>query len=180
MLEVEVKFRVRDTAALLAALEVRGVRLDPPIRQDDQAYAPVGWSYADSKLGVPFARLRTMGGRNLFTLKRPAENASVCEEHECEVSSRVQMHAAIVLMGFYPTVRIVKMRRNGLLGDVHVCVDEVADVGTFLELERMVPAHLSGEVVQKELADWVASLDIEVERTEETYDSLVRAALSST
>ena len=36
--------------------------------QDDQAYAPVGWSYGDSKIGVSFVRLRTVDGRHTFTL----------------------------------------------------------------------------------------------------------------
>lgn len=179
MREVEVKYRVRDTAALLMALKVREVRLGAPVRQDDQAYAPVSWSFGDSKLGVPFVRLRTVDGRHVFTLKRPAENAMSCDEHESEVSDRDQMHAAIVAMGFYPSVRIVKTRRTGRLGDVQLCVDEVEGLGTFLELERMIPAHLSGAAVQDELIGLVASLGIQMERVEETYDSLVRAALTS-
>jgi hypothetical protein len=36
-----------------------------------------------------------------------------------------------------------------------------------------------GEVVQAELADFVASLDIESERSVHTYDSLVRAVLAT-
>jgi hypothetical protein len=43
----------------------------------------------------------------------------------------------------------------------------------------MVPAHLSGEAVQDELISLVASLGIQMERVEETYDSLVHAALMS-
>lgn len=62
---------------------------------------------------------------------------------------------------------------------MHLCVDEVEDLGTFLELERMVPAHLSGATVQDELIGLVASLGIQMERVEETYDSLVHAALAS-
>ena len=58
-------------------------------------------------------------------------------------------------------------------------MDEVAGLGTFLEMERIVPDNASGEAVQAELAAFVASLGIEAERTEETYDSLVRAALAS-
>lgn len=179
MREVEVKYRVQDAQALLAALKTRGVELSPPLHQDDQAYAPQGWSYGDSKLGVPFARLRTMDHRCTFTLKRPAENALSCEEYECQVSDRDQMHHAIMAMGFHPTVRIVKTRRTGTVSDAGVCVDEVTGLGTFLELERMVPAHLSGETVQAELADLVASLGIEAERTQETYDSLLHATLTS-
>ena len=40
MREVEVKYRVRDLEALLAALKMRGIELGVPFCQDDQAYAP--------------------------------------------------------------------------------------------------------------------------------------------
>jgi len=177
--EVEVKYHVRDLDALLAALAARGIALSAPIHQDDQAYAPEDWCYGDSKLGVSFVRLRTVDGRHTFTLKRPAENALSCDEYETAVADREQMHRAIQAMGFRSTVRIVKVRRAAELPSLSLCVDEVAGLGTFLELERMVPDDAPGEPVQAELAAFVASLGIEAERTAETYDSLVRAALAS-
>lgn len=173
--EVEVKFRVRDTESLLVALKRRGVELDNGVFQDDQAYAPADWCYGDSKGGVSFVRLRTVGGQHTFTLKRPAENALSCEEFESVVTDRQQMDAAICAMGFAPTVRIAKSRRSGKVGDVAVCVDEVEGLGGFIELERMVSDGVDGEAVQDELASWVADLGVDVERTTETYDSLVRA-----
>ncbi|GAB3170541.1 class IV adenylate cyclase [Myceligenerans halotolerans] len=175
MREVEVKFRVRDAESLLLALKERGVDLDGGVFQDDQAYAPVGWSYGDDKGGVSFVRLRTVDGRHTFTLKRPAENALSCDEFESVVTDREQMHAAICAMGFVPTVRIAKTRRTGRVGGVAVCVDDVEGLGAFIELERLVPEDVDGEAVQCELADWVVSLGIDAERTTETYDSLVRA-----
>jgi adenylate cyclase class 2 len=73
-----------------------------PVHQDDQAYAPDGWSYGDDRRGVPFARLRTVDGQHLFTLKRSAENVLSCEEHETAIADRDQMHHAIMAMGFRP------------------------------------------------------------------------------
>ena len=179
MREVEVKFRVHDLPALCAALSTRGIELGPHVRQDDQAYAPNGWSYGDDRRGVPFARLRTVDGQHLFTVKRPAENVLSCEEHETTIANRDQMHLAIMAMGFWPTVRIRKLRRTATVGDLVVCVDELDGVGVFIEVERLVPDDVPGEVVQADLARFVASLDIEVERSPHTYDSLVRAALAS-
>jgi adenylate cyclase class 2 len=177
--EVEVKYRVRDLGALLAALEMRGIELGEPFRQDDQAYAPDDWTYGDDRRGVPFARLRTVDGRHVFTLKRPAENVLSCEEHETTVADRDQMHCAVVAMGFRPTVRIVKMRRTGTLGDMALCVDELDGLGVFLEVERMVPDSVPGEAVQAELSRFVASLGIDAEQTGQTYDVLVRGLLTS-
>jgi adenylate cyclase class 2 len=142
--EVEVKYRVADVEALLAALKRHGIELGEPVYQDDQAYAPENWRYGDSKLGVPFVRLRTVNGRHTFTLKRPAENALSCDEYETAVADREHMHHAILAMGFRPTVRIAKVRRTAVLTDCSVCVDEVVGLGAFLELERLVPADVLG------------------------------------
>ncbi len=176
MREVEVKYRVRDREALVMALKSRGIELGAPVHQDDQAYAPRGWSYGDSKLGVPFVRLRTVNGVHTFTLKRPAENELSCQEHETAVADRDQMHDAIVAMGFYATVRIAKERQSAAVGEAALCVDEVDGLGAFLELERLVSDDMAGEAVQDELVSFVESLGVVVERTEQTYDSLVRAA----
>jgi len=177
--EIEVKYRVRDLGALLAALKMHGIELTMPSRQDDQAYAPEGWAYGDDRRGVPFARLRTVDGQHVFTLKRPAENVLSCEEHETAVADRDQMHRAVVAMGFRPTVRIVKMRRTGSFGDMALCVDELDGLGAFLEVERMVPDGVPGEAVQAELSRFVTSLGIAAEQISQTYDVLVRRLLAS-
>jgi adenylate cyclase class 2 len=177
--EIEVKYHIRDHNALAAALTACGVHLGPPVEQDDQAYAPDSWRYGDSKLGVPFARLRTQAGRHIFTLKRPVANELSCIEHETEVADREAMHHVVLAMGFRPTVRIVKRRRTARIGETCLCLDDVDGLGSFLELERIVGADTSSAAVQAELAGFVAGLGIEATRTEKTYDSLVRAALTT-
>jgi adenylate cyclase, class 2 len=175
--EIEVKYRVCDPAALEVALQARGLVLPPPVHQDDQAYAQNGWRYGMSKLGVAFARLRTQDGRHLFTLKRPTDNELACLEFETAVADRSQMHEAIQHMGFYPTVRIVKMRRTAQLGELSLCLDDVEHIGAFLEVEKVIPPGQSGKAVQAELHTFACSLSVGLERTTDTYDSLVRAAL---
>ncbi|WP_043616660.1 class IV adenylate cyclase [Nonomuraea candida] len=176
--EVEVKYRVADVGALEAELERRGARLSPPLRQDDQAYAQPGWEYGHSKIGATFARMRTQDGRHLFTVKTPLTNAMACLEYETEVADRESMHQAIMAMGFRPTVRIVKVRRTAMLDGMAICVDEVEHAGDFVEIERTVTDGRSGTDVQAELDTFARSLGVELERTSDTYDSLVRAALT--
>jgi adenylate cyclase class 2 len=177
--EVEVKYRV-DAQLLVQALHSRGVELSAPIRQDDQAYAPAAWQYGMSKLGVAFARLRTQNGRHLFTMKRPVDNEMVCLEHETIVADRDQMHGALLAMGYRPTVRIVKNRRTARWGDVAVCVDDVEGVGGFVELEQVVSPDESGPAVQMRLDQLIQTLRVPVQRTTETYDSIVRASAAET
>ena len=174
--EIEVKYHVGDLEALLVALKARGIEMSDPFCQDDQAYAPDGWQFGDSKLGVSFVRLRTVDGRHYFALKQPGENAQACLEYEIEVADRAAMHSAILHMGYHPTVRVAKVRRTATLGHCSLCVDDLEGVGGFLELERLVPDDVPAEAIQAELAAFVASFDVKAVRTDETYDSLVSAA----
>lgn len=177
--EVEAKYRVGNIDGLIVALDRHGVVLSELSEQDDQAYAPVGWSYGMSKVGIPFARLRTEGGRHLFTVKKPIDNEMACLEHQSEVLDRDAVHAALVTMGWAPTVRIRKTRRTGSWNGVSVCVDMVDQLGAFVEVERVVSASESGERVQAELDGLVRSLGVDVERVSETYDSLIRNLTSA-
>src|SRR6266496_402775 len=177
--EIEVKYHVDDLEALLVALKARGIELSDRVYQDDKAYAPDGWQFGDNKLGVSFVRLRTVDGRYYFALKQPVENAQACLEHETEVADRAAMHGAILHMGYHPTVRVAKVRRTATLEYCSLCVDDLEGVGAFIELERMVPDDMPAEAIQAELAAFVASLGIAAVRTDETYDSLVRAAQAS-
>jgi adenylate cyclase, class 2 len=178
--EVEVKYRlVGDLARLEAVLALRGVVLSAPAVQDDQAYAKIGWEYGQPKIGMPFARLRTERGRHLLTVKTPLANSQSCLEHETEVADREQMDRVVQQMGFYPTVRIRKVRRTASIGPMSLCVDEVDGIGAFLELERLVHPDEPGEGVQAELDAFAWSLEVPLERTRDTYDSLIRAAQAS-
>ncbi|MEH0929712.1 class IV adenylate cyclase [Micromonospora sp. CPCC 205558] len=171
--EVEAKYRVDDPRELMAALARRQVVLTEPSVQDDQAYAPAGWSYGMSKVGVPFARLRTQEGRHLFTVKKPIDNEMACLEHECVIFDRDAMHAALVTMGWVPTVRIVKQRRTGDWDGATVCVDVVDGLGAFVEVERVVSSQHSGEQVQHGLDAMIRSLGVPMLRVVDTYDTLI-------
>ncbi len=175
MREIELKYRVEDLEALLVALRSRGIELSEPVFQDDQAYAPTGWQFGDSKLGVSFLRLRTVQGRHYFTLKQPVGSASDCLEYETQVTDRQAMHHAVLHMGYRPTVRIAKTRRTATRDDCSLCIDDVEGVGEFLELERMAPDHADAQTIQADLAAFVRSLGITATRTDQTYDSLVHA-----
>ncbi|MCY9783340.1 CYTH domain-containing protein [Nocardiopsis sp. EMB25] len=179
MREIETKYRVADAGALLAALREAGVALGDPVLQDDQAYAPAGWEPGMPRVGRTFCRLRTQDGLHVFTTKTPTANPMEYTEHETAVADRGQMHAAVVRMGYAPSLRIVKDRRSGVLRDMLVCVDRVEGLGTFLELEVVVDDDRDGPAVQAELDGWARGLGVELEHTTDTYDILVRAAQST-
>jgi len=174
MREIETKYRVTDLEELLIALKDAGVVMSDPVYQDDQAYAPVDWTPGMPKAGRTFARLRTQDGMHVFTTKTPLANTMECAEHETIVIDRNAMHGAVLAMGYAPTVRIVKHRRTGATGEISVCVDWVEDAGVFMELELVVDDDRDGLTVQADLDTWARSLGVDLERTTDTYDTLVR------
>jgi adenylate cyclase, class 2 len=182
--EVAVKYRVDDLSGLAATLAARGIALSAPIHQDDQAYAQNGWRFGMSRRGVAFARLRTQGGRHLFALNRPAGDAPahVVLAHvgfEAEIADRSQMHEALLQMGFYPTVRVGKVRRTGRLRELALRLDDVEHLGAFLEIERAVPAGWSGAAAQDGIDSFARSLGLAAQPTTDTYDDLIHAALAA-
>ncbi|MFD6095432.1 class IV adenylate cyclase [Nocardiopsis flavescens] len=174
--EIETKYRVGDLGGLVAALGAAGVVLGAPARQDDQAYAPRGWDPSQGKAGFTFARLRTQDGTHIVTAKTPAANAMECAEQETAVADREAMHGVLTALGYVPAVRIVKTRRTGSAGPIGVCVDEVEAAGVFLELELVVEDDRDGRDAQAGLDAWARGLGVELERTTDTYDVLVRPA----
>ncbi len=174
--EVEVKYRVCDLETLLAALERRGVALSPAVRQEDQAYAPVGWVDGQPRIGVTFARLRVQDGVCLFTTKTPVDNVLACLEYETVVADREQMHHALLAIGYRPTVQVAKTRRVGRMDGYALCVDQVDGVGAFLEVEAMTAMTDDMAAVQAQLASWVSGLGPPLERIGATYDQLAPPA----
>lgn len=172
--EIETKYRVVDLEALLVALKEVGVEMGAPAYQDDQAYAPAGWEPAHGKVGHTFARLRTQDGTHTMTTKTPLANPMECVEYETVVADREQMHGALLALGYEPAVRIVKDRRTGHAGPIGVCVDVVEGAGVFVELEVLADDDRDGPAVQAELDAWARGLGVELERTTDTYDVLVR------
>lgn len=63
MREIEVKYRVRDAAALFAALKGLGIELGAPVARTIRRTRLRAGFTGMPGAGCPFARLRTVGGR---------------------------------------------------------------------------------------------------------------------
>lgn len=172
-IEVEVRLRLEDDTAAIAALEEFDLVLGDAVTQDDQAYAPVGWDYSRSRIGVTFVRLRTVNCQHWFTVKRPITDVRTCIEYESQIANREAMHDAVLLMGFKPTVRILKRRRRGTFGHLSVCLDDVDGLGLFLEMEAVARPGDDIRGLRAALDALLERLEIDGERCFDTYDALI-------
>jgi adenylate cyclase class 2 len=142
MLEIEVKYRVDDLAALEQKLVKLGAkRVD--VRDDSDTYfnAP----HRDFAQTDEAFRVRHIGARNMVTYKGPRIDKQTKTRVEIEVpfadgsQADGDFQRLLTLLGFKPTAVVKKHRRVFDLSrdgfDVEACLDDVERVGTFAELE---------------------------------------------
>jgi adenylate cyclase class 2 len=146
MLEVEIKFRVTDLLKLQRDLATLGAN-KPELRFETDHYfnAPDrDFARTDEAL-----RLRRVGAENYVTYKGPKRDQETKTRAEIEVAlaqgdeAAAQFVRLIESLGYRLTAEVHKQRQVYHLRresfNVEVCLDEVREVGTFVEVEVITP-----------------------------------------
>ncbi len=168
MKEVEIKARLKDGAKAREALSKLGCALSAPIVQDDMTFVRNPGDVATYLANPEFLRLRVQGdGTVLFTLKyhpgRADDPASAPIECETNVGSREEMERALTLMGFKPAVRTKKSRVKTRHGKWEICIDEVEELGSFIELEELAEEDADVAPIHAAMHEFMRTLGIEAE-----------------
>ncbi len=96
-------------------------------------------------------RLRTItGSRNetVLTYKGPKRDSrsNTRLEHETSVGDSRTVQDILLSLGFCPVLTVCKDRRTYHLDAVTVCLDQVEGLGSYLELEHLLPDESGREV----------------------------------
>lgn len=187
MLEVEVKYRVNDTAAVEARLVELGGQA-PLVRDEcDHYFNAPDRDFAQTDEAL---RLRRIGDANFVTYKGPKLDAQTKTRAEIEVPLADGEQAAhdfmriLEKLGYRP-VAVVRKRRRIYHFDsdgfaLEVCLDQVHDLGSFVELEIQAAPERLDKARQVVLA-WAAKLGLgEVERRAYLQLLLIRQSESKT
>ena len=169
MKEIEAKAYLRDRAAVIGKLAQLGCVFDEPIRQIDTVYMrPLRDSETEH-----LVRIRhTSDGKCLFTVKEKIRQTMANTEYEVVVSDGKVMEQALVLMGYSVDSRLDKTRTTAHYNDYEICLDEVVDLGSFIEVEQFSDRD-PGQVTQ-ELFEFLMSLGVSKEdRVFKKYDTLI-------
>ena len=174
MKEVEIKARLRDKEKIIEKLKTLGCTFEPAITQSDVVYAKNLGTVEIFNANDVFLRIRVKGnGKILFTIKQRGVNDLDALEHEVEVSSKEEMKKAILLMGYKEAVRVSKTRVVTHYDGCEICIDDVEDLGQFIEMEKLTEEGDS-EAIQAELFKFFESIGITKEdRVFSGYDILM-------
>jgi adenylate cyclase class 2 len=146
MLEVEVKCPVADFAEVRQRLEAWGARAEGPRQEADHYFNAPDRDFARTDEAL---RLRRVGSRNWITYKGPRRDQMTKTRTEIEVPLADGDAAADDLchvlehLGYRPVAVVRKERivyhcqREGYTAEV--TLDEVAEVGRFVEAEIQAP-----------------------------------------
>ena len=152
--EIEVKFYVRDLAAVERRLQALGARCTAErVRETNLRFDTADGTLTRDRQVL---RLR-QDAHAVMTFKgpqQPGEDVSVRQEIEFQVSDFAAARRLLEALGFQVSVIYEKFRATYVLGDLTIVLDEMP-FGSFLEIEG--PSSSSIEAAARELRlDWQA------------------------
>lgn len=165
-LEVEQKYPAGDLSAIETRLVALGVQFAAAKEQSDAYFAHPARDFAQTDEAL---RIRRVGHHNYVTYKGPKQGPVGKTRRELEFplmpgeDGARQFAELLVALGFRPVATVAKRRRTGLLTwhglSVEAALDEVAQVGSFVELETSVEPEAAA-AAQQQLSALGAALEL--------------------
>lgn len=133
-MEVEVKARCDDLESIEFKALAMGARFVRDMEQSDIFLSHPARDFGKTDESL---RMRWAGNRCYLTYKGPREKGQVKarEEIELEVGDGEGLLVALERLGFKKVGEVTKIRRMLSFGDADICLDDVEDLGTFVEVE---------------------------------------------
>lgn len=184
MIEIEAKFKLSNNMTrdkLIAVLESQFVtpisikhQIDTVFLLPEQVDAPI---IPGSKimrvrdvLDLETGELR----RSLMTLKVEGRTKLVSDEYEFTVDDGNIARQMLVALGWREVVTVDKVRLESKTEDYTICIDDVAGLGLFIELEVLAEDDADVNTIQEQMHRFLKSLNIDGELWNIPYDTSIR------
>ena len=121
-------------------------------------------------LDVESGRIR----KSLLTLKVQKQAKLESDEYEFAVVDGKAARQLITALGWRQVVVVDKLRAESRIHKYTVCIDEVKQLGMFIELELLTEEEVDAKTVQEDMKQFLVSLGIEGEIWDMPYDTSIR------
>jgi adenylate cyclase class 2 len=135
MLEIELKVRVESLTAVRQRLAGLGAILSDRVTERDIYYNAPNRDFAATDEAL---RARYTDSGCIVTYKGPKRAGAAVkarEEFSCRVNPGEECEEILARLGFRRTAVVEKVREYYSLGEVSIALDDVAGLGTFIEIE---------------------------------------------
>ena len=141
MTEAEIKAKLNDPIQLKARAEALGYKPTEALILSD-VYYNGGRDFHASDEALRLREVVSGGVTTCcLTYKGPKydKRSSMRTEHETEIASADAMRAILEALGYKPAFTVKKRREEYSNGATTLCIDEVEGLGSYMELERVLP-----------------------------------------
>lgn len=164
MYEVEVKAYLRNREEVKKKIESLGCVFGPELHQVDNIFIPEGLSFPPP-IGTPVLRVRNQDGKYIFTLKISQGNRTDSIERELEISDGEKMIDILKLIKWQENILVDKKRIKTNYKDMEIVLDDVKNLGEFIEVEKIVTSEdaKERENIQKDFFDFLETIGVPTE-----------------
>ena len=112
--------------------------------------------------------------RSLMTLKVEGQAKLVSDEYEFAVNDGNAARQMLAALGWQKIVTVDKVRLESKTKDYTICIDEVAMLGLFIELEVLTEDSADVKNIQQQMCNFLKNLNIDGELWKIPYDTSIR------
>ena len=112
--------------------------------------------------------------RSLMTLKVEGQAKLVSDEYEFVVSDGNAARQMLTALGWQEIVTVDKVRLESKTEDYTICIDEVAGLGLFIELEVLTEDNVDVKNIQQQMCNFLKNLDIDGKLWKIPYDTSIK------
>ncbi len=184
MIEVESKFKISSDITrneLLAILKDQFIAPISSKRQIDTVFLLPEQVDAPIVPGSKIMRVRDVLNpetgelqRSLMTLKVEGQTKLVSDEYEFVVDDGNTARQMLTALGWQEVVTVDKVRLESKTEDYTICIDEVAGLGLFIELEILTEDDANAGDIQQQMHTFLKNLNIDGKLWKIPYDTSIR------
>lgn len=184
MIEVESKFKLASDITrdnLIAILKSQFITSISSKRQIDTVFLLPEQVDAPIVPGSKIMRVRDVLNpetgelqRSLMTLKVEGQAKLVSDEYEFAVDDGNAARQMLTALGWQEVVTVDKVRLESKTEDYTICIDEVAGLGLFIELEILTEDDVNAGDIQQQMHTFLKNLNIDGKLWKIPYDTSIR------
>lgn len=137
MIEMELKVRVKDRNRLIYLknlLSNKNCQWSEKSFQKDGIFEK---TVVDSKEKTPIFRIRESENKYILTLKQLDADKDTAEEIEVCIDNKEKMEQILHKLGYIQVCSMKKRRETTVYQGYTICLDEVEELGVFMEIEKL-------------------------------------------
>ena len=184
MIEVESKFKISSDITRNELLAILKDQLITPIssrRQIDTVFLLPEQVDVPIVPGSKIMRVRDVLNpetdelqRSLMTLKIEGQAKLASDEYEFAVDDGKVARQMLTALGWQEVVTVDKVRLESKTEDYTICIDEVAGLGLFIELEVLTEDSADVKNIQQQMCNFLKNLNIDGKLWKIPYDTSIR------